>query len=57
MIDMGRIAALPQDSGYGRGVRDFLAFVTVFATTAQVGEKTVIARFLAAAQKRFGKFA
>jgi hypothetical protein len=57
MIDMGRIAALRQDGAYGRGIRDFLDFVTVFATTAQGGEKIVIGRFLAAAQKRFGKFA
>lgn len=57
MIDMGRLASLKQDSAYGRGIRDFLDFVSVFATTAQGGEKTVIGRFLAQAQKRFGKFA
>jgi hypothetical protein len=28
-----------------------------FATTAQGGEKNVLCRFIAAAQKRFGRFA
>jgi hypothetical protein len=57
MIDMGRLASLKQDSAYGRGIRDFLDFVSIFATTAQGGEKTVIGRFMAQAQKRFSKFA
>lgn len=57
MADMGRIASIRQDGAYGRGIKDFLDFVNVFAVTAQGGEKTVIGRFLAAAQKRFGKFA
>jgi hypothetical protein len=57
MIDVGRMAAIRQDGAYARGVRDFLDFVNVFAVTAQGGEKTVIGRFIAAAQKRFGKFA
>jgi len=57
MIDPGRLAALKQDSAYGRGIRDFLDFAGVFATEAQGGEKTVIGRFLAQAQKRFSKFA
>ena len=54
---MGRMAALGQESAYGRGIKDFLHFVNVFSVPAQGGEKTVIGRFLAAAQKRFGKFA
>ena len=57
MADMGRIASIRQDGAYGRGIKDFLDFVNVFAVTAQGGEKTVIGRFLAAAQKRLGKFA
>jgi hypothetical protein len=57
MIDMGRMAAIRQDGAYSRGIKDFLDFTDIFATTAQGGEKTVIGRFLAAAQKRFGKFA
>jgi hypothetical protein len=56
MIDMGRIAAIRQDGAYGRGVKDFIEFVSVFAATAQGNEKTVIGRFLGAAHKRFGKF-
>jgi Domain of unknown function (DUF6456) len=57
MIDMGRMAAIRQDGAYGRAIKDFFDFADIFATTAQGGEKTVIGRFLAAAQKRFGKFA
>jgi hypothetical protein len=51
------MAALGQESAYGRGIKDFLDFVNVISVTAQDGERTVIGRFLAAPQKRFGKFA
>jgi hypothetical protein len=57
MIDMGRVTALRQESAYRRGIRDLLDFASVFATTAQGGERTIIGRFLAQAQKRFGNFA
>jgi hypothetical protein len=57
IVDQHRINALRQDSAYARGIKDFLDFAGVFATTAQGGEKNVIGRFLAAAQKRFGRFA
>jgi hypothetical protein len=39
MIDMGRIAALRQDGAYGRAIKDFLDFVSVFATAAQGGRR------------------
>jgi hypothetical protein len=57
MIDVGRVAAIRQDGAYGRGIKDFLEFAGVFAVTAQGGEKNVIGKFIAAAQKRFGRFA
>jgi len=57
MLDMGRLNAIGQDRAYGRGIRDCLNSVGVFAAKAQGGEKTTIRRFLAAAQKRFAKFA
>lgn len=56
MADVGRIASIRQDGAYGRDIKDFLDFVNVFAVTGQGGEKTVVGRLLAAAQKRFGKF-
>ena len=40
MIDMGRVTALRQESAYRRGIRDLLDFASVFATTAQGGERT-----------------
>jgi hypothetical protein len=43
--------AVRQDGAYSRGIKDFLDFTDIFVTTAQGGEKTVIGRFLAAAQK------
>lgn len=57
LLDRDRLNAIGQNSAYARGIKDFLDFTGVFATTAQGGEKTVIGRFLAEAQKRFGKFA
>jgi Domain of unknown function (DUF6456) len=57
MIDVGRVAAIRQEGAYGRGIKDFFEFADVFAVTAQGGEKNVIGKFIAAAQKRFGRFA
>jgi hypothetical protein len=57
MIDMGHMASLRADGAYRRCIRDFLEFAGMFATTAQGAEKTAIGQFLAAAQKRFGRFA
>lgn len=57
MLDSKRINAMGQDVAYGRGVRDFLDFVRVFAVSAQSGEKSTIGRLIAEAQKRFSKFA
>jgi hypothetical protein len=57
MLDRDRLNAIGQDKAYSRGIRDCLEFVSVFATTEQGGGKNVIGRFLAAAQKRFSKFA
>jgi hypothetical protein len=56
MIDMGRIAAIRQDGAYGRGVKDFIEFVSVFAATAVGPEKNAIGRLLANAQRRFSRF-
>jgi hypothetical protein len=56
-IDVGRLAVIRQDGAYGRGIKDFIEFAGVFAVTARGGEKNVIGKFIAAAQKRFGKFA
>jgi Domain of unknown function (DUF6456) len=41
MIDMGRIASIRQDGAYGRGIKDFLDFAGVFATTAQGRDRPV----------------
>ncbi|MFZ0270977.1 MAG: DUF6456 domain-containing protein [Acidobacteriaceae bacterium] len=57
MIDMGKMAALRQDKGYGRGVRAALEFITVFNATAQPTEKLGMARLMKDLHKRFGKFA
>lgn len=35
MIDMGKLAALRQKKSYGRGIKDFLNFASVFAATTQ----------------------
>jgi len=42
IIDVGRIAALRQDTAYARGIRNFLDFAGVFAAMAQGGEKSVL---------------
>jgi hypothetical protein len=39
MIDQYRINAMRQESAYGRGIKDFLDFLNVFAVTVQGGEK------------------
>jgi hypothetical protein len=57
MIDMGRMASMRQDGAYGRAIRDFMEFMGVFATTITGQEKVAIGRFLAAAERRFAKFA
>jgi hypothetical protein len=56
-VDPRRLDSIRQDGAYGRGVKDVLDFVNIFAATAQGGEKNVIGRFMAQAQKRFGRFA
>jgi hypothetical protein len=53
----GRLASIGNDKAYALGIRDALDYITVFATTAQGPEKGVLGKFLAAAQKRFAKFA
>lgn len=57
MIDMGRLVSIGQDQDYGRGIRDLLDFARVFSVSASSAEKNALGRFLAAAQKRFSKFA
>ena len=57
MLDSSKLNSMAQDKAYSRGIRDVLEFVNVFAVTAQGGEKNTIGKFLAAAQKRFHKFA
>lgn len=56
MIDMGKMALIGQDKAYGRGIKDFHDYVSIFATTAQGGERGVIGRLIAGAAKRFQKF-
>jgi hypothetical protein len=57
MVDERRLKSISNDMAYSRAVRDVFEFAAVFATSAQAAEKTLIARFLDAAKKRFGKFA
>ena len=57
MLDRGQLNAIAQDKAYGRGVHDLLDFLSISASTAQGPEKNALGRFLAAAQKRFAKFA
>jgi hypothetical protein len=57
MIDRNRLNAMGQNAAYGRGVKDCLDFLGISAATAQGPEKNALGRFLAAAQKRFEKFA
>ncbi|MEO7143347.1 MAG: DUF6456 domain-containing protein [Bryobacteraceae bacterium] len=55
MVDMGRLKSIGNDLAYGRPVRDVFEFAAVFATAPE--EKSLMGKFMAAAQKRFGKFA
>ena len=57
MIDMGRLASIASDKSYGRGIKAALEFISVFAATAQGGEKNVIGRLAREMEKRFAKFA
>jgi hypothetical protein len=56
MLDGNRLNAIAQDRAYRRGVRDCLDFLSISAVTAS-GMKNALGRFLAAARKRFEKFA
>jgi hypothetical protein len=57
LLDAKRLNAISQDAAYGRGIRDFMDFIQVFAVSAQSGEKSTIGRLIAEANKRFSKFA
>ena len=57
MVDMRRLASIGNDKAYGRGIKDMLDYIMIFATTAQGPEKSVLSKFLTAAQRRFSKFA
>jgi hypothetical protein len=57
MVDKGKLSRIRQDQAYSRAVKDVMDFTNVFAASTKPDEKTIIGRFLAAVQKRFGRFA
>lgn len=57
LVDKGKLSRIRQDQAYSRGIKDFLDFTNVFAATTKAEEKSAIGKFLAAVQKRFGRFA
>jgi hypothetical protein len=57
ILDKNRLNAIGRDTAYARAIRDFFDLINVFAAAAQGPEKNAMGRFLAAAQKRFAKFA
>lgn len=57
LIDLGRLGAISHEAAFGRGVKAAMDFISVFASSAQGGEKAVIGRLMAGLEKRFSRYA